>query len=703
MVRLLGFVLALMAGLACAVPAAWAQPAPRVEASLVAEQMALVPGGTVTIALREIIAPGWHVYWVNPGDSGEPTQINWKLPEGFSAGALQWPAPERIAVDPLVNYGFAGELLLLSDIRVPPDLKPGTMATLAADVTWLACADTCVPESASLRLDLPVSAGPSEANAGVAALFARARSGLPQALPKSMRFAVDGKTLNLVLDEPEIARATRKAELFPTEPDIIRHAVEQKLSRGNGALHLKTEPGRLLAPAEGKTPRDAFDAVLVLTDKAGTRSAFAVSAEVGAVESPSAGIGLPVALVFALLGGIILNLMPCVFPILSMKALALAEHSSRPASEARAHGLAYGAGVIASCLAIAGVLLALRAAGEAVGWGFQLQQPIIVGGLSLLFLAIALNLAGVFEISLLQSAGAGAQTQGLAGAALTGALVVLVASPCTAPFMAAALGFALVAPAYVALAIFAALGVGMALPFMILSASPGIIRRLPRPGAWMARFKTFLAFPMLAAAAWLLWVVSAQAGSQGLALLLAAALALSLGAWMFGLAQRGAKNWVRAAAALCLVAVVACMVPLRAADAARSEASEAKSGPASEPYTALRLAALREAGRPVFVNLTADWCITCKANEALALSLPGVRDALAKHNVAYLVGDWTRRNPEITVLLEDYGRSGVPLYLFFAPGAEHAKVLPQLLTQDIVISSISIATAETGRVGGEGL
>jgi thiol:disulfide interchange protein DsbD len=337
----------------------------------------------------------------------------------------------------------------------------------------------------------------------------------------------------------------------------------------------------------------------------------------------------------------------------------------------------------------------LRGAGEYLGWGFQLQSPIVVASLILVFLAVALNLAGVFEARVPQSIGASWRSDGLLGAGLTGVLAVVVASPCTVPFMAAAVGFAVIAPTTVALAIFAALGVGMALPFVLLSASPGLIRRLPRPGEWMVRFKQVMAFPMFGAAAWLLWVLSAQTAPDGLALALTAALGLGFAAWAFGLSQRGKALWPRIATLAGVAAVILALFPLSTLQAVTKPVAEAQGlGPKAEAYSAATLAALRDAGEPVFVNLTAAWCITCKVNEAVALSSPRLAQVFAARGIRYLKGDWTARDPEITALLEAYGRSGVPLYLYFAPGAERAKILPQLLTEDTVIAAVSVATAQ---------
>jgi thiol:disulfide interchange protein DsbD len=690
----------LLAGFVMATGAASAADRVRtdhVEARLVADVAAIKPGQAFTLALEQKIIPGWHTYWQNPGDSGEPTNIAWALPEGFVAGPLQWPAPKRIEIPPLVNFGYEDEAILLAEIRAPETLDPEQVVTLAAHVSWLVCEDICIPEEGDVSLRLPVAMGDAPPSGAERDLFERARSKIPVPLPAKAQFAVEGERLTLALAEPGIAAAARRAELYPVEEGVIRNAARQRLSRRGDLLLLTTEAGRLLTGDDSAEPRSSFDAVLVVEGRDRMRAAFSLSAEAGPVGLKGGGLSIAQALVFALLGGLILNLMPCVFPVLSMKALALATFAGKEARAARHHGFAYGGGVVLSFLAIAGALLALRSTGELLGWGFQLQSPLFVTALFLLFLAIGLNLAGVYEVSVAQSLGATWRSDGLLGAGLTGVLAAVVASPCTVPFMAAALGAALVAPPAVALAIFAALGLGMALPFVALSASPRLISYLPRPGEWMVRFRQLMAFPMFGAAGWLLWVLSAQVGRSGLALALAAALALGFAAWALGVGQHGnwRRQWPRLAALAGLVAVAAALLALPSLSVPARPSAEAQAfGLNAEPYSAARLAALREAGEPVFVNITADWCITCKVNEAVALSTPRVAQAFAERGVRYLKGDWTTRDPEITKLLEAYGRSGVPLYLYFAPGAERAKIMPQLLTEDIVLAALAVTTAE---------
>jgi thiol:disulfide interchange protein len=676
----LALICAMMLGAAAA--QAEAPPPHHVQARLIAETDSVVPGEILTLGLRQIIEPGWHTYWINPGDAGEPTHIKWHLPEGFGAGAIQWPAPVRIPAGPLMNFGYSGRPLLMTQVTVPKNLKPGTQVTLSAEASWLVCEEICVPEDGQFSLTLPVSAGPAVPDPLWAADFIAGREALPRPFTGSAEIAIEGKTLRLTLAGAGLPPNVTDAAFFPFAQGLIRNEAAQRLRAEPGALTLSIPAGH---KAETGT---AISGVLTVSDGAEHR-AFLVAAAPGAA-GRAAGLSLPMALLFAALGGLILNLMPCVFPVLSMKALMLAGHGrAAEIREARAEGLAYGAGVVLSFIVIAALLLALRGAGAQVGWGFQFQSPGMVAAIALLFLAIGLNLLGVFEVSLFQWAGAGQRAEGLWGAFLTGVLAVLVASPCTAPFMATAIGIGLAAPPPVTLLLFAGLGLGMALPFVLLSASPGLVRLIPKPGPWMARLKAWLALPMGLACLWLVWVLGQQTGWPGLGLWAfgAAGLGLMLGA--LGRRQRAEARprWpIGAGLALALISVaLVSFAPLRppAQEAGKT------AGLPSERYTPARLAALRAEGRPVFVNLTAAWCITCQVNEVLALSSDRVAASFRSHGVAYLKGDWTLRDPEISALLKAYGRDGVPLYLLFAPGAPRAQVLPQILTEDGVLGALA--------------
>jgi len=709
MTRLARFVFCLGLGLLAQGAPAHAQSgalpdaAPKVQASFIAEHAAVTPGGKVTVALRELIREKWHTYWVNPGDSGAPTVINWQLPEGWTAAAPQFPYPERIPVGPLMNFGYENEVVLLSEITAPANATPGQTVTLEADVMWLVCSDVCIPEETHLSLPLPVAADAPPPSGENAELFAAARSKLPHASPWKARYQANDTRFGLLLEAPELATARPKSAVFyPYADGMVEPPAAQNAGTSSAGLVLNSTPGWKMTTAEKRSGVETIKGLLVLTGSDGRVDALDLEAVPGVVPAASvalagdSNLGLLSAMLFAVLGGLILNLMPCVFPVLSMKALALAAKRDAP-DAARASVLAYGAGVLVSFAALAGVLIALQAGGAAVGWGFQLQQPLFVMALALLMFAIGLNLSGLYEIAGGALAGAGeklTRTSGTAGSFFTGVLAVIVATPCTAPFMGAAMGYALTQDAVFALAVFLALGIGFALPFVLLGFFPRALSFLPKPGRWMTSLRQILAFPMYGAAIWLVWVLSLQTGSDGLLLALGSALALAFGLWALGRAQISdgfGRRAGYATAALALLGSVALTsyVGTLARPAAAARQANAESVIGYEPYTAARLEALRAEGRPVFINATAAWCITCLVNDRVALSGDGLKNAFAEHKVAALKADWTNQNPEITALLAAQQRSGVPLYLYYAPGAQVPVVLPQILTESIVLAALN--------------
>jgi thiol:disulfide interchange protein DsbD len=551
----------------------------------------------------------------------------------------------------------------------------------------LVCAEVCVPEDATVTLPLTVG----DATLPPDPAFAAARAKLPVPSPWPMRYRLKD-TLDLFVEAPSLAAAhPAKAEFFPFEPGMLNKGVwTQDASYTQSGLVLGLQPGQKLKDKGG-----ALEGVLVLTSADGSVQALNVRALPGDV--PDAGFAggaameLWLALLFAFIGGLILNLMPCVLPILAMKALALASHAGDGRHAAR-EGLAYGIGAILSFAALGGALVALRAGGDAIGWGFQLQEPIAVAGFALLIFAVGLNLSGVFEVPGFGGGDALARKSGAVGAFFTGVLAVAVAAPCTAPFMAAALGYALTQPAAVALAVFVALGLGFAAPFVAIGFSPRLLRMIPAPGVWMLRLKQAFAFPMYAASVWLVWVLANEAGADSVAETLGAMVTFALAVWIWtasrnaGPRGRGFGAFATLLAFLATLALLATL--LRATPAPATMRADANGIP-HEAYSAARLDALRKQGRPVFINATAAWCITCLVNERVAFSSGAVREAFAKNHVACLIADWTRRNPEITRLLEAHGRDGVPLYLYYAPGATDAKVLPQVLTESAVLSAVN--------------
>ena len=686
----------------------------RIEAQLVPMSAWAAPGSTAVVAVRQAIEPGWHTYWRNPGDSGGATTLDWVLPAEVRAGDIVWPLPERQRLQSLMNYGYSGTVFLPVPIEIPADARPGTTLPLTVKALFLVCsAEMCVPDELTLSLDLPIREGAAPLDPRYGARIRAVVETAPR--PAGIRASaamIDGRLVLTAVGGPLAEAAPRRAWFFPDEGGVINHAAVQTGEHGPQGLTLTLQPGGdltvggLTGPVTGvlATDRGAWE----ITAVPGPPPAGASGG--GALYTGDAGVGSTDGLVafaraalFALVGGLILNLMPCVFPILAMKGAALAATAHAP-GEARRDGLAFLAGVLTTFLVLAGALLALRAGGEAVGWGFQLQSPAVTAGLALLMLGVALNLSGVFHVGAgLQGVGAGplARLPGGIGAFFTGVLAVVVAAPCTAPFMAFALGAALLMPWPMALAVFLMLGLGLALPYVAVSLSPRLLARLPRPGAWMERLKGLLAFPMYGAGLWLAWVFSRQTGGEALAGLFAAGLMLALALWLFGATQaaravggRGVASGVGAALAL-IAALGLAMVAARSP--VTDPSSEAGGTLTARPWSQAAVDAALAEGRPVLVNFTADWCVTCKINERAALTSARVVKALADRNAVYLVGDWTRRDDAITRELQRHGRSGVPLYLLYAPGRAEPRVLPQLLTEGVVVEALSRLPAAAER------
>jgi len=685
----------------------------RIEAELVPMSAWAAPGSTAVVAVKQTIKPGWHTYWRNPGDSGGATALTWTLPQGVRAGDIVWPIPERQRLSGLMNYGYSGEVWLPVPIEVPATARAGTVLPLTVEASFFVCsAEMCVPEDLTLRLELPIRDGAAPLDRRHGAAITAVLENAPRPAGIEARIAAeDGALILAAVGGPLAGRNPGPSYFFPFEKGIVEHAAVQTGAWGPQGLTLTLRPGGdvraagLSGPVEGVlvTAHGAWEVRAepgAAPTGASGSGALAAAAE-GAPSPEAAGApnlaGFAQALLFAVLGGLILNLMPCVFPILAMKAASLAA-SAHDARHARRDGLAFLAGVLTTFLLLAGALLALRAAGEAVGWGFQLQSPPVTAGLALLMLAVALNLSGVFHVGGgLQGAGSGplARLPGGLGAFFTGALAVIVAAPCTAPFMAFALGAALVMPWPMALLVFLGLGFGLALPFVAVSLTPGLLARLPRPGPWMERLKGLLAFPMYATALWLAWVFSRQTGAEALGLLFVAGLLLALGVWLIGGGQtergfgrRGVIHLTAGVAALLLAGAALILAARVPAAEPGATVSEPGAGPASAPWSATAVAAALAEGRPVLVNFTADWCVTCKINERTSLTSPVVRAAMERANAVYLVGDWTRRDDAITAELQRHGRSGVPLYLLYQPGSSEPRVLPQLLTEGVVVEAL---------------
>nr|WP_168047309.1 protein-disulfide reductase DsbD domain-containing protein [Brevundimonas alba] len=682
----------------------------RIAAELVPMSQWAAPGSTAIVAVRQAIEPGWHTYWRNPGDSGGPTTLTWTLPAEATAGDIVWPMPERQRLKTLMNFGYTGEVYLPVPVTIPADARAGTTLPLTVKALFFVCsADMCVPDELTLSLDLPIRDGAAPLDRRHGAAIQRIVQTAPRPAGLTARITLGEGSATLTATGGALAgRDPGPSYFFPFEAGVITHAATQSGGYGPQGLTLALTPDSGLARTPGPVRG-------VLSTAVGN---FEISAEVGPPlpgtsgsgdlapaaegrpsgnEAPSTA-GFVQAALFALLGGLILNLMPCVFPILAMKAAALAG-SAHDAPRARRDGLAFLAGVLGAFLLLAGVLLALRAAGQAAGWGFQLQSPAVIAGLALLMLAVGLNLSGVFHVGAgLQGVGSGplARLGGTAAAFLTGVLAVVVAAPCTAPFMAVALGSALLMPWPMALMVFLMLGLGLALPYVLVSLTPGLLSRLPRPGPWMERLKGLLAFPMYGAALWLAWVFGRQTGGDALGLLFAGGLLLALAVWLLGLAQaeravgrRGVLLGLSGVVALVLSLASAAMAVRLPAEPAPTPDSAA--GLASAPWSTGAVDAALAEGRPVLVNFTADWCVTCKINEGGALTSARTREALRAANAVYLVADWTRRDDAITAELQRHGRSGVPLYLLYTPGKTEPRILPQLLTEGVVVEALASA------------
>ena len=627
-----------------------------IEPQLVAEGPA-PPGGEVELAIQMIPAPGWHGYWLNPGDAGLPMDVKWELPKGFSVGQLRYPVPTRLEIADLMNYVYEQDYAVLVRLKVPADAR-GTVP-IRAEAHWLACTDKiCVPEKGELSLDVKVGRGtPGRAR------FDAWRQKLPQPLASVAHFQVAGDKFRVAIPLPASVRVDRPY-LFPSTDGPVDYAARQQFRRAGDTLIAELR-------RKGEPPKE-FAGVIAL----GKDRGLEFRALPGAVPK-----GMPIdslgwravlwAVLGAIAGGVLLNLMPCVFPILALKALHLSRGGGE-ATHAKSDALAYSAGAIVGTGALGAVLLAIRAAGSEAGWAFQLQDPRTIMLLLLLAVAITANLLGLFELPVV---GVAARPAGSLG---TGALAAFVATPCAGPFLGAALGTALLLPLAGSILVFGALGLGLALPFVAIAFFPPLRKRLPKPGPWMQRLQRFLAIPMAATAVAALWLLYRQAGTTGLWLGIAAVVALSLMLFGAGLRQRAGQRILWAVpAALALAALLIIVVP------APSRPTAQVSG--AEPWSEARVSAYLRQGKPVFVYFTADWCLSCKVNEATSIDRDEVREAFRKADVKVLAGDWTDGDPVITRFLESQGRAGVPLYLWYAPG-KPPEQLPQVLTPSMLTS-----------------
>lgn len=666
----------------------------QVEAELVAERLAVTPGEPFWVALRLRMDPGWHTYWLNPGDSGLPTTINWELPPRFKAGPIRWPVPGVLDTLGVATYGYEGEVALQALISPPADLRPGSSVELRARADWLICQKECVPGRAELALRLPVQAEKSSPDPRWVELFRSQRAQLPLEDP-TVRFSARVGRKELTIRAEGLPETdVRAAYFFAEEQGLVSSTAPQDARREGTAVTL-----RLVRGDPDSAPPARLKGVFVVPDGPARR---ALQVDVPLERRADAGIassaggprlGFLLAVVFAFLGGLLLNLMPCVLPVLSLKLLSFVRKAQSSRRDTLLHSLVFAAGVVLSFWLIVGLLLALRAGGQYLGWGFQFQSPGVVVAAAVLFFLLGLNLFGVFELGIgLTGLGSGLQARpGWAGSFFSGFLATAVATPCTAPFMGSALGYALSQPASVVFAVFTALALGLALPYVVLAALPTLVKRIPRPGRWMETLKHIMGFPLMGSVVWMGSVLAALSGPTSLVALLAALVVCGLAAWMYGRwagLDRAPLTRIVVSVLAALLVVASVVFAIRSAQAARVNPSAA-TGIAWQTYSPELLEELREQGRPVFIDFTAKWCLTCEVNERVALRSRRVERRFRELGIAALRADWTDRSEVIARAIASYGRAGVPLYVLYAKGAEQPVLLPEVLTPGIVLDALS--------------
>lgn len=676
-------------------------------ASLVSEVKTVAPGSTFIVALHLDLPRHWHTYWRFAGDSGAPPTLQWKLPPGFAASNILWPIPERISIPPFMNFAYVGTVDFMVPMTAPTELAAGVPIELALRADWLVCSqEVCIPRSGDFNLHLAAAASGAAPVPDLqwSAALVTAAERLAHPSPYSVSLIVDKTDLELYIKDAKLAAAlksgaVRTLEFYPYQDGIIQHASAQTVLAGAQGVALRIPSSYLFT--ENKAP-DPLPGLLVIERKDGVRTGYEIWAHHGnaiggltpmpASDAAANGMsGFLLAAGFALIGGLILNLMPCVFPVLSMKILSFLKLGGEAAPALRRHGWLYTAGVLMSFLALGAGLYVLRAGGAAIGWGYQLQSPVTVLFLAYLMFALGLSLLGLLTIggSVMGLGQSLTARSGAFGDFMTGVLASVVATPCTAPFMGAALGFAFVAPPLEGALVFLCLGAGLALPYLVLTHLPHVLKLLPRPGVWMERLKQLLAAPMLASSAWLLWVLARQVSNVAFVAALGGLALIAFAAWAIRPSRRASvRAWSgRAAAALALIVPLALAWLPAPAESGRADPHQLTNGDWT-PYSPARLDAALTSGRPVFVDLTAAWCLTCKINEWSALASSRVEAKFNAARVLRLRGDWTNGDPEITALLTEHDRIGVPLYLFYPAGGKAAKVLPQILTEDIVLDAL---------------
>ncbi len=655
-----------------------------VESALYADRAGLVPGETTWFALRQDVRDKWHVFWVNPGDAGLPLALDWSLPEGFEAGDIVHPAPDYIPVGPLASYAHEGSPVFMIPVTAPADAEIGAIVDVSISASWQACEDICVPEDALFSFSLPVLAAESAPVSENRLLFVAARLEHPEPLTAPAAFRRAGDSYELAI-AGWTGGAADDVFFFPEDEGLTTPAAVQTVRLSDGALVVGMKPGWIDGP-----PGDVVRGVLRVGAGAEAR-AYLIDGRVapGAAApppKPAPAVNVGAMLLLAFFGGLILNAMPCVFPILFVKAASLLASAQHDPNVTRAHGAIYGAGVVATFAAIGAVLIVLRAGGEQLGWGFHLQSPAVIGLSAYVLFVVGLSLAGVFSVGE-SVAGAGeglTKKPGVAGAFFTGVLAVAVAAPCIGPLLAAPMGAALTQPAHVSMAIFIAMALGLAAPFVAITFAPGLGRALPKPGPWMVVFKQVLAFPVFAAAAYFAWVFARQTGDASLAGLLGGLVLLALAAWLFERSKGAgaAALVVRAASALAIVLALAPLFSAR--PVAASPGVERYGAFSAEPYDAAAIAAYGAEGRPVFAIFTAAWCVTCQADKLTIFSSDALAAEIERANGVVMVADWTLRDPDITAALERLGAFGVPFYAFHGPDGAVTPLAPPISKRDIL-------------------
>ena len=651
-----------------------------VQADLIVENETIQAGNPFWVGVKLKMDDGWDTYWQNPGDAGLATQINWQLPEGFVAGPIQWPYPEKFTTDDMVGFGYTDSVLLLTKIT-PTDQILDQSVELKASVKWLACKDACLPGDADLSITLPVADGAPTRNAAMAAEFDKTRAALPKDAPVKVKSKSNKITLSLSPQSEQFDSVV----FIPEQGEVIDYLAPQEVTMSKGGMELSLEriAGSDILPNELK-------GVVLFSDKgSNVIEALQIDSLLGAPSGELSGFWI--ALAFAFLGGLILNVMPCVMPVIALKIFSFVKMAHEKRSATMKHGGVFALGVLVSFWVLSGILLLLRAYGQSLGWGFQLQEPVFVVVLAAILFLLGLSLFGVFELgtSLISVGSQGSSSKSpMMGSFMSGVLATLVATPCTGPLLGPALGFALSLSPIKALLIFTGMGLGMSAPYLVFAAFPKLVRFLPKPGNWMITFKHIMGFLMMATVIWLVWVFGAQTSNLAVMVLLVSLLVMAIGAWIFGRyatpVRKKLTRTISTFIALIAIAFGGGSAIFSAKNLGDGEVTQVASTDGWESYSPERVAELQMAGTPVFVDFTAKWCLICQANKVI-LHSSDITKAFHDNGVVTMMADWTKKDSIITKQLELLGRSGVPVYVLY-PGEQNARpyILPQTLTSSTV-------------------